>query len=154
MKVRELMTQPPLTCRRNTTLAAASRRLRDTGCGSLAVLNDRGRLIGILTDRDIAMAVAAEGEPGPRRAEEAMTADVHTCHPDDDVHVALERMASARIRRLPVVEDGQLEGVISIDDIVLWGVQHGGVTSQALVRALRIICARRTACTGSEPPPF
>jgi CBS domain-containing protein len=154
MKVREVMTRPPLTCRRDTTLATASRRLRDSGCGSLAVLSDRGRLVGILTDRDIAMAVAEEREPGPRRVEEAMTARVHTCHPDDDVAVALERMASAKIRRLPVVDGGDVKGMVSIDDIVLWGAQHGGVTAQALTRALRSICTRRAACTQGEPPPF
>ena len=155
MKVREVMTRPPLTCRRDTTLATASRRMRDTGCGSLAVLDDRGRLAGILTDRDIAIAVADEDrQPAPRRVEEAMTHPVHTCHPEDDVHAALERMASEKVRRLPVVDDGDLKGMISIDDIALWGVQHGGVTTQALARALRSICARRTACTESDLPPF
>jgi predicted transcriptional regulator len=71
-----------------------------------------------------------------------MSRPVHTCRPEDDVRVALERMANARVRRLPVVaEDGDVKGLVSIDDLVLWGLQSSGVGMHALIAALRALCA-------------
>jgi CBS domain-containing protein len=143
MKVRDIMTQPPYTCGLETSLGIASWRMKETGCGTLAVLDHRGRVAGILTDKDLAIAIGrTKRDPLHISAHEAMTDHVYTCSPDDDLPGALERMTDARVRRLPVVtSDGDLQGILSIDDIILWGVQHGGVTRKDLVRALRVICA-------------
>lgn len=156
MKVRELMTQPPELCRLDTSLTTASRRMRETGCGTLAVIDARGRLAGILTDRDLAMAVGMTPRDISRvPVDKAMSHRVHTCEPEDDVDVAMARMAAARVRRLPVVDsDGDVKGLISIDDIILWGVFQGGVTTQALTEALRAICSPRSVRTGPEMPGF
>jgi CBS domain-containing protein len=144
MKVRDIMTQPPSTCRLETSLGVASRRMSEKGCGTLAVVDHRGRLAGILTDRDLAIAIGKTNRnPSHVSAHEAMTRHVHTCSPDENLPAALERMTEARVRRLPVVaSDGDLKGILSIDDIILWGAQHGGVARKELVRALRAICAR------------
>jgi CBS-domain-containing membrane protein len=84
-------------------------------------------------------------------AHEAMTRDVYNCSPDLDLPAALERMTEARVRRLAVVvADGDLQGVLSIDDIILWGAQHGGVTRKELLRALRAICARHEPLLQTE----
>jgi CBS domain-containing protein len=143
MKVRDIMTQPPCTCRLDTSLGIASRRMKDMGCGTLAVLDQRGRVAGILTDRDLAIAIGQTNRDSSHiSAQEAMTGHVYTCSPDDDLPGALQRMTEAKVRRLPVVtSDGDLQGILSIDDIILWGVQHGGVTRKDLVQALRAICA-------------
>jgi CBS domain-containing protein len=156
MKVRELMTQPPELCRLDTSLTTASRRMQETGCGTLAVIDSKGRLAGILTDRDLAMAVGLTPRDISRvPVDKAMTHHVHTCAPDDDVDAAMARMAAARIRRLPVVDsDGDVKGLISIDDIILWGVSQGGVTMQALTGALRAICSPRTIRAEPEMPRF
>lgn len=144
MKVRDIMTQPPQTCRLETSLGVASRRMSDTDCGTLVVLDQRGRVAGILTDRDLAMAIGTTNRNAAHiLAHEAMTPHVHTCSADQDLVAALERMTETRVRRLPVVtSDGDLLGMLSIDDLILWGAQHGGVTRKELVRALRAICAR------------
>lgn len=75
-----------------------------------------------------------------------MTRRVHTAAPDDDLRLALEQMARHKVRRLPVVNhDGEILGLISIDDIMLWGVQGSGVTVHEAVATLRSICATYTA---------
>jgi CBS domain-containing protein len=154
MKVRDIMTQPPETCHLDTTLAIASRRMRETGCGTLAVLDAGGRLAGILTDRDLAMAVGNTRREASRVAVDlAMSHHVHTCRPEDEIPVALERMASAKVRRLPVVDSaGDLKGLLSIDDIILWGLQDGGVGMHHLINALRSIVAQRIAALEPEVP--
>ena len=153
MRVRDIMTQPPESCHLETTLAIASRRMRETGCGTLAVLDVSGRLAGILTDRDLALAIGDTRREASRVAvDKAMTHHVHTCRPDDDLHAALERMAAAKVRRLPVVEDGDLKGLLSIDDIILWGQQEGGVGMHNLISALRAIVSPRAVAIEPEVP--
>ena len=142
MQVQEVMTEPPQTCPRTMHLADASRRMRDSGCGSLVVLGARGRVVGIVTDRDLALALGKHRDAGRLTLDRVMTQPVHICRPDDDVSVALGRMASVRVRRLPVVDtDGDVKGLISIDDIVLWGLPASGVSMHALIAALRSLCA-------------
>jgi CBS domain-containing protein len=161
MKVRDVMTQPPRTCQPETPLDEASRLIEETGCGMLLVLDGRDRIAGILTDRDLAVAIGKSPEhPSNVAAGAAMTTHVYTCSPNDSLSTALERMADARIRRLPVIDkDRQVRGVISIDDIVLWGVQRRGVTRKALVSALQSICSAHqpmfdTDAIGEQPVPL
>jgi CBS domain-containing protein len=143
MKVHSIMTAPAYTCKLDTPLTVASQRMDQTGYGMLIVLDKRGKPAGILTDRDLALAIGrSDGNPSHLRADQAMTSHVHTCSPDDSVHAALELMRDARVRRLPVITaNGDLRGLLSIDDIVLWAVDNGGVTKGDLTRALRAICA-------------
>jgi CBS domain-containing protein len=151
MKVRDIMSKPPQTCRLETTLGIASRRMKESGCGALAVLDHRGRVGGILTDRDLALAIgAADRQAAHVPASEAMTRHVHTCAPDEPVGDAIARMAAFKVRRLPVVtRDGDLHGMLSVDDIIMWGVERGGVTRSELVAALRAMCSEQVAM--SEP---
>ena len=149
MKVRDIMTKPPQTCRLETALGLASRRMKESDCGTLAVLDHHGRVSGILTDRDLAIAMGKTNRnPTHITAEEAMTRHVHTCAPDENVKAALERMTDFKVRRLPVITpDGDLQGMLSVDDIIMWGVERGGVNRKDLVRALRAICSEHV------PPP-
>jgi CBS domain-containing protein len=140
MKVHDVMTQPPQTCSLATTMAEASRRMKGAGCGSLVVLNHHGRLAGIITDRDIALAVGEVHDTSRATVEQVMTRAVHTCRADDDVKDALNAMAASGVRRLPVVDGtGSVAGMISLDDIVLWGVPESAVGLHALIAALRRI---------------
>lgn len=142
MKVKSIMTQPAQTCTIDMNLAAASRRMKETGSGTLVVLNHRGRLAGIVTDRDLALAVGTIHDPAQTTVATLMTHPVHTCAPDDDVRAALGTMSMFRVRRLPVVGDaGDVAGMISIDDIILWGVPKSAVTLGVLVAALRSVCS-------------
>lgn len=143
MRVRDIMTSPPQACHTTTTLSAASRHMRDHRCGTLVVMDPRGRLAGILTDRDLALAIG-EITAGPARitVDHVMTRDVHTCRPDDSLHAAIAEMARRKVRRLPVVDsDGDVKGMISIDDVVLWGIHNRGVGLHEATRALRAIVA-------------
>jgi CBS domain-containing protein len=142
MRVHEIMTAPPQTCPRGMHLAEASRRMRAAGCGSLIVLGPDGRLAGIITDRDVALAVADAPDAGRLTLDQVMSRPVHTCRSDDHLGVALDRMAAFHVRRLPVVDvSGDVKGLISIDDIVLWGLRSPGVSTQAVVAALRALAS-------------
>lgn len=143
MRVRHLMTPAPSTCRLDTPLDEISRLMNEGQCGTLIVLDHRGCPVGILTDRDLALEIGKTSRhPSEVPAADSMTSPMYTCSPDDGVRDALERMAAARVRRLPVLDtDGSLVGIVSIDDVVLWGARHRGVPRPELIRALRSICA-------------
>ena len=121
MKVSDLMTKPAASCRPETNLAAAGALMWENDCGVLPVLNDRQQVIGVITDRDICIALATRNG----RASEITVADVCThepalCSSKDDVQAALRTMQARKIRRLPVVDAaGGLEGIVSMNDIVL-----------------------------------
>jgi CBS domain-containing protein len=109
---------------------------------SLIVLGPRGRLVGIATDRDLALALGRVRDVGRLTLDRVMSQPVHICGPDDDLSAALERMPSSRVRRLPVANaDGDVKGLISIDDIVLGGLKPSGVKMDDLVTTLRSLCA-------------
>lgn len=156
MKVRDIMTQPPQTCHVYTDLATASRRMKESGTGMLVVLGVHGRVEGVVTDRDLAMAISHPRHDLCRLPiARVMTPRVHTCREEDDVHAALAQMATTRVRRLPVVgDDGDLRAVLSVDDIILWAVQQGGISPKELASALRNICSPHMVPFESEVAPF
>jgi CBS domain-containing protein len=145
MKVQSIMTQPPQTCPWRMTLASASRRMREKGCGTLLALDHHGRLAGIVTDRDLALAIGLGEDPRTVTVEQVMTREVHTCLAGDDLQLALAIMAQHRIRRVPVLDHhGDVLGLISIDDIILWGLQDG-LQAGDVIAALRMICVTERA---------
>jgi CBS domain-containing protein len=154
MKVSDIMTAPPQTCHLHTELATASGRMQQTGTGALVVLDNHGKVAGVVTDRDLAMAIVSHPRgTGHRSVEQVMSRHLRTCKPDDAVQDALLEMSRHGLRRLPVVtSDGDLKGVVSIDDIILWGVNPGATTQHELIAALRRICAARTAAPEPELP--
>ena len=145
MKVRDIMSAPPQICRAETDLATASRHMKQTATGMLVAFDGHGKIAGVVTDRDLALAIGtSRRDVRDRRVSDVMTGHVRSCHEQDNVHEALATMARAHVRRLPVLSaDGDLKGVLSVDDIILWAVQGGGVTSTELVGALRRICLPR-----------
>jgi signal-transduction protein with cAMP-binding, CBS, and nucleotidyltransferase domain len=142
MKVHDIMSAPPQICRVDTDLATASRYMKQTGTGMLVAIDAHGTIAGVVTDRDLALAIGTSlRDVRDRRVSEVMTCVVRSCHEHDEVHEALATMARGHVRRLPVLSaDGDLKGVLSVDDIILWAVQGGGVTSKELIGALRRIC--------------
>ena len=121
MKVREIMMKSLAFCSSRTNLAAATEMMWVHNCGILPVVDENQKPIGVITDRDICMALGTKD----RRASE-MTAgeitkgELFSCGTEDDVRAALELMRRKRVRRLPVLgKDGLLEGILSMDDIVL-----------------------------------
>jgi len=139
MLVREAAVQEVLSAREDASLAEAGTLLRNADCGALPVVDADYRLIGILTDRDIALALAdGDASASAVKVGEAMTRDLQTCRPDEDVRIALRRMAEHGIRRLPVcTADQKLLGILSIDDLLL--AERRGLDDRELLDALRRI---------------
>jgi CBS domain-containing protein len=153
MKVRDIMTEPPLTCRPETSLAIAAHLMREADYGTLPVIDAHGRLVGIITDRDICLAFAQSTRNALNIAvHEAMTRKVFSVLADDDVHTALATMKGARVRRLPVRDEfGRLRGMLSIEDVVMRGLERGGLAADEIIAALRTMYLRVPAAQSRAP---
>jgi len=118
MKVKDCMTPTAVTVSEDESAAAAARIMARSNVGSLPVRGRGGRLCGIVTDRDLVLRCMAAGED-PRRVPvgRLMTTRLAVAKPTDSVFAAAERMAREQVRRLPVVEDGRLLGMVSLADI-------------------------------------
>lgn len=120
-KIADVMTRHPRAVQAQTSVREAARLMEGDDVGSLPVVEaqDSPRLIGVLTDRDIALRVVAAGrDPETTAVSEVASRDIHTVTPDDDLDDALERMARAQVRRLPVViGEGELVGILSQADL-------------------------------------
>jgi CBS domain-containing protein len=116
--IREVMTSNPRTIEADKLVADAAKLMRDEDVG-LAPVVEGDRLVGTLTDRDIAIRVVAEGkDPASTMVREVASAEVVTVTPKQDLDEALRLMAEHQIRRVPVVEDdGRLVGVVAQADV-------------------------------------
>lgn len=121
MKVREIMTSEGLaTATLDTTLGEIAERMRDENVGAIPIVDEDEKLCGIITDRDIVVRAIAEGEdPQECTAEEILSEQLHTIDPDAELEDAADLMARHQIRRLPVVEDEIVIGMISLGDIAV-----------------------------------
>src|SRR2546421_1613738 len=126
MKVRDIMTSEGLaTASLDTTLEDIATMMRDENVGAIPVLDDDENLAGIITDRDIVVRAIAEGQdPSECTAEEILSEELHTVEPDSDIEEAADLMARHKIRRLPVVEEGTIIGMISLGDISVKGEEE------------------------------
>jgi CBS domain-containing protein len=120
MKVKEVMTTDVKRCSPETNLAAAAKIMWEGDCGAVPVTGERDQVVGVITDRDICIAAATRPRTeGEIPVKEVLSKALYTCAPGDDVRAALETMKSRKIRRLPVVEQGRLVGIVSIHDIAV-----------------------------------
>jgi CBS-domain-containing membrane protein len=113
--------------------------------GTLPVVDTHGKVMGIITDRDIAMAVATRQRNASHIAvHEAMSSHVRGCLATDEVSAALKLMEEAGVRRLPVMDTtGHLAGILSVDDVLMRAVDRtNGIDASAFVKGLRGICSR------------
>jgi CBS domain-containing protein len=134
MQVYEAMTPDVVSVGPATTLAEAARMMRTLHVGPLPVCDD-GRIIGVLTDRDITVRATAEGlDPITTPVGDVMTPEVLSCQETDDVADAALKMQMLQVRRLIVLdEQGRLAGIVSIGDIALQG-QDESLTGRTLER--------------------
>jgi len=121
MKVKEVMTPNAKAIWLTESLADAAQLMWENDCGVLPIIKDGSRVIGLITDRDICMASAMKDRnPSGISVEEVMTGQVVAVNPEDNIDQALLLMQQHKIRRLPVINpEGELQGVISMNDIVL-----------------------------------
>jgi signal-transduction protein with cAMP-binding, CBS, and nucleotidyltransferase domain len=118
MKVQECMRSPAVTCRAETSLVAVARLMEWEEVGSVVVMSMDDRILGIVTDRDLTMAIARE-LPAATHARDVISRPPIVIHEHEDVYDAAAQMTAARCRRLPVINvAGKLVGVVAIDDLV------------------------------------
>ncbi len=148
MHVKQLMTAAAATSREDANLAVVAKLMWDHDCGFVPVVDAAGKVVGVITDRDICIAAATR-----RLAPEHITAaqamrrpPIHTIRPEDTAEKALATMKQFRVRRLPVVaQDGTLQGIVSMNDLVLASHQKEGPAAAEVVSTMAAICAHRPA---------
>jgi CBS domain-containing protein len=120
MKAKDLMTPDPTTSKPSDNLKTVLEVMRKEDCGIVPITEGNGenRVVGVVTDRDIALALGARDErPSAVRVSEVMTTDIVSCEPDADVREVSRKMQDAQVRRILVVEGGHLLGVIATADL-------------------------------------
>jgi CBS domain-containing protein len=120
MKVKNVMTDEVRTVKTTDTLSGAAMIMWDRDCGIVPVIDDGAHVIGVITDRDICMAVSMrDAAASAIPVSSTMSRVVYTVNPEDDIQDALDIMSEHQLRRLVVVDaDGTLSGVLSVGDIV------------------------------------
>jgi CBS domain-containing protein len=122
MRAQEIMTRDPACVTPGATVRDAAKLMQAEDTGVVPVVEDGGsrRLLGVVTDRDIAIRVIAEGRDGETRVSDVLSGGrLTTCRPDDSVDEVMDAMARDQVRRIPVVDDrGSLVGIVSQADIV------------------------------------
>ena len=141
--VKEVMTAQYRACDEADHLGTAALRMWEADCGILPILSGR-KLVGVVTDRDLCMGLALKNcRPDERTVREVASGVLYSCTPGATLSAALATMAAHRVRRLPVLDDGQLVGMLSLNDIVLAAGEPGAPAAQQVLDALRNICAHR-----------
>jgi CBS domain-containing protein len=120
MRVRDVMTPDPASCTPDSTAQDAAILMRDNDCGSLPVVESESsrKLVGTVTDRDLAIRGLAEGKGPDTRIRELMTDGPTSAAPDDEVEIVREVMVAQQVRRVPVVDDnGVVVGIVAQADV-------------------------------------
>lgn len=142
MKIKEIMTPNPSAIWLTESLADAARLMWENDCGVLPIIKDGRKVVGLITDRDICMASGMKrANPAEISVEQVMTGQVFSVNAEDEIAQALQTMQEHKIRRLPVVSaDGELEGILSMNDIVLKAGESNGLDYGDVVRTYQAIC--------------
>lgn len=145
MKVKDVMTPNPKAIWLTESLVDAAQMMWENDCGVLPVIKD-SRVVGLITDRDVCMATAImQTNPAAISVEEVMTGRVYAVKADDDIDQALREMQENKVRRLPVVSaEGELEGILSMNDIVLNAKaddeDNASIAYEDVVKTYQAIC--------------
>lgn len=135
MKCEQIMTSDPVCCASTDSATEAARAMQLNDIGLVPVVDGRGRMVGVITDRDIALQVVARGlDPAATRLDAIMTTPPFSCAPDDTIDTATALMSTRQIRRMPIVRDGEVLGIVSQADIATRLVQPS--TTAEVVRAI------------------
>lgn len=150
MRVVDIMMGTPYHCQPETNLGSATELMWTGNCGFLPVVGNEGKVIGVITDRDICVALGTRSRlAGDVRVVDVMSQNVLSCTPEDDIHIALKTMREGRVRRLPVLsKEKALVGVISMDDALLHVEplslgKAGELSGEELVKTFQAINARQ-----------
>jgi CBS domain-containing protein len=119
MKVKDVMTKEVKTCAPETDLSVVANSMWMRDCGALPVVDGKGEVVGMITDRDVCIATGCHRrDPATILVSDVMTGKVHSCSPETDLREALRMMQRKQVRRLSVIDSaGKLCGVLSLDDV-------------------------------------
>jgi CBS domain-containing protein len=116
--IEKVMTTDPVTIPAAAPVLDAAQAMRRSHIGDVIVIDDSDQIAGIVTDRDIAIRVVAEGrDPSATKIEDIYSKDIEVLAPDDSVADAVKLMSEKAIRRIPVVADGRPVGIVSLGDL-------------------------------------
>ena len=156
MKVKEVMTPNAKAIWLTESLADAAKLMWENDCGVLPVIKDGRKVVGMITDRDICMATAMQDRnPSGISIEEVMTGEVFAVQTEDNIDQVLQTMQEHQVRRLPVVNsEGELEGLVSMNDVVLQakatnGKARDGIGYGEVVKTYQAICEHRVPAAAS-----
>ncbi|KAB8194482.1 CBS domain-containing protein [Nonomuraea phyllanthi] len=124
--VADVMTSRPATVEAGQPVSVAAALMRDNDAGAV-IVNDNGRMQGIITDRDITVRVVAAGKSPDTPVREACSPYVEAVCPDTGIDQAVRVMRSHAVRRLPVMEDGRAVGIVSLGDLALERDPHSAL---------------------------
>ena len=157
MKVRDIMSESPKYCGPDTNLAAATEIMWANDCGALPVVDSEGKVLGMLTDRDICIALGTKAWVASETSVSEITPwRVVACAPEDDIQVAIGTMQTEKVRRLPVVSPaGTLLGILSLNDLALHAKQAteqriSALSYEDVVETLKAICEHRIPQPGQK----
>jgi CBS domain-containing protein len=140
MRARDIMTRDPECCRREDTARLAAEIMRDKDCGVIPVVDESRRVIGIVTDRDLAVRIIAAGKSADTRLNEVMTPGAKCCSADDDLRDVEHKMAELQVRRIPICDaGGRVLGIISQADIARAAGTESEVSEQEIALVLEQI---------------
>lgn len=155
MTIGDLMTKDVATCKTTDSLNRAAQLMWERRCGCVPVVDEGEQVVGMLTDRDVCMAAYTQG----RRIDDiavttAMSRPVRTCSPSTTIEEAEDLMMAHGVRRLVVVDEGRLQGLVSLDDIARSAAAWDGKGEIDLERAAVVLgeIARRTTTTEEDGP--
>jgi CBS domain-containing protein len=148
MRAQDLMTSPTITCHVNDPLNVAAARMWDADIGVLPIVNDDGKLAGVITDRDICMAAYTQGRAlDTMLVNSAMAKHVVSARPNTNIAEIEQLMAKYRVRRIPIVDDaGKPIGIVSMNDLAIESVQPDAAMKHGpskLAHTLAAICQPR-----------
>jgi CBS domain-containing protein len=157
MEVEDVMSRDVKTCRPGDTLESAARAMWEYELGCLPVLDDHGRLAGMLTDRDICMTACvhdaglSELTVEAALREDPVSGEVWSCGPDDSLRAAAATMREYKVHRLPVVDrEGRLVGLVSLSDLARAAAEASDDPARAPITGRELAETLRATC---EPDP-
>lgn len=153
MLARQIMSQPVAACKLSDHADQAAKLMWEADCGVVPVLDDTGRAVAMLTDRDICMAAYTQGKaPHEIEVSSAMSKELQSCHPEDTLERVEQQMMQYQLRRIPVLDqDGRPVGILSLNDLArAANLQHpaapagtNGLSLASTAKTLAAVCALR-----------
>lgn len=148
MRIKDIMSHPPVTAPSNSTAEIVARLMWEFDCGVIPIIDDDGRVAGVATDRDICMAAYTQGKPlSAIDITSAMAKSIVSCHMTDEIETAEQLMRDHQIHRLPVLDaENRLVGIVSMNDLARLAAhaKKSGVDRE-FVQTIAAVCHPRAA---------